>query len=132
EQKDGKFMILAGDLGGTHTRLALFEKGGLVLERKFFSAKYEGLEAIVQEFFSVEKKKVEQACFGVAGPVREGKCKPPNLSWFIDAAHMSQVFRIPVYLLNDLEAHAFGLKMLKKEEFFSLHSGTPQQKGNQA
>jgi glucokinase len=124
-------MILAGDIGGTHTRLALFERGGMVgEEKKFLSEQYESLELVVTEF--LKGKKVKCACFGVAGPVREGKSKVTNLSWVIDAKKMSQNLQIPsVYLLNDLEANAYGLKALKKEELFLLHQGK-KQIGNQA
>lgn len=124
-------MILAGDIGGTNTRLAFFEKGKISGdEKKFPSHKYNSLEEIIREF--LDGKKVDKACFGVAGPVRDGKCKITNLSWIIDAAHISQTLKIPsVHLLNDLEANAYGLKALKKEELFLLHQGKPQ-KGNQA
>lgn len=120
-------MILAGDIGGTHTRLLLFEQGE---ERKFLSKDYRSLEEIVREFLG--SKKVEKACFGVAGPVRDGVCKTTNLPWVIDAAKMSQTLHIPVvHLLNDLEANAYGLKVLKEDELYLLHPGK-KQKGNQA
>lgn len=120
-------MILAGDIGGTNTRLALFEMGKRVGdEKKFSSQKYSSLEAIVQEF--LQGKKVEKACFGVAGPVRNGKSKITNLSWTIDASRLGIA---KVALLNDLEANAYGLRALKKEELFLLHEGQ-KQTGNQA
>ncbi|MBU6447048.1 MAG: glucokinase, partial [Verrucomicrobia bacterium] len=82
-------MILAGDIGGTNTRLAFFERGQRVgEEKKYPSPKYSGLEIIVQEF--LQGKKIERACFGVAGPVRNGKSKVTNLSWNLDAAHISR------------------------------------------
>lgn len=128
-------MILAGDIGGTSTRLALFERGNLIgEEKKFPSHSFKSLEEIVEEYLKSQKKsqKVEKACFGVAGPVREGKCKTTNLPWVIDAKKIGQSLDIPfVYLLNDLEANAYGLKALKKEELFLLHPGT-RQTGNQA
>ncbi len=125
-------MILAGDIGGTHTRLALFDKERQIIEQKFSSREYHGLEIIVKEFLQSQKSKVSRACFGVAGPVREGRCQATNLPWVIDAAHMSQELHIDVvHLLNDLEANAYGLRVLKKEELFVLQQGTAQ-KGNQA
>jgi len=129
-EKRGK-MILAGDIGGTNTRLALFENGKMLgEEKKFPSAKYKCLEDICSEF--LQDKQVLKACFGVAGPVRDGKSKITNLPWNIDAAHISQTLKIPkVHLLNDLEANAYGLKMLQKGELFLLHEGV-HQKGNQA
>ncbi|OGN65232.1 MAG: glucokinase [Chlamydiae bacterium RIFCSPHIGHO2_12_FULL_49_9] len=126
-------MILAGDVGGTHTRLALFEKGQLREERKFSSRNYKGLEEIVEEYLSLEKKNVSVACFGIAGPVRDGKCKATNLPWEVDASELSLRLKIEkVSLLNDLEANAHGLKMLKPEELFLLQKGNPKQSGNRA
>ncbi|MBX7067014.1 MAG: glucokinase [Parachlamydiales bacterium] len=120
-------MILAGDIGGTNTRLALFEHGKRVgEEKKYPSQKYDSLEAIVHEF--LQGKKVEKACFGVAGPVRNGKAKITNLSWTIDAAKLGVA---KVALLNDLEANAHGLRALKKDELFLFHEGQ-KQTGNQA
>jgi len=99
-------------------------------ERKFPSQKYPSLEAIILEF--LQGKKVEKACFGVAGPVKEGKSKITNLPWIIDAENISKTLGIRVvHLLNDLEANAYGLRALKKEELFVLHPGRVQ-KGNQA
>src|SRR5438477_11419273 len=116
-------MILAGDIGGTNTRLALFEKGKMMgEEKKYPSHNYKGLEEIIREFLGI--RKVEKACFGVAGPVREGICKATNLAWIIDSNHISQSLQIPsVHLLNDLLANAWGLKALKKEELYLLHKG---------
>ena len=67
EQK-GK-VILAGDVGGTHTRLALFDKGEQLVEQKFSSRDYPGLETIVKEFLQSQKMEVATACFGLAGPL---------------------------------------------------------------
>lgn len=126
-------MILAGDIGGTHTRLALFEQGRKSSERKYLSRNYPGLEQIIHEFLQSEKQKVSKACFGVAGPVRNGKCKTTNLPWIIDAAVLAQKLQISaVRLLNDLEANAYGLRVLKKEELFLLQPGDQRQQGNQA
>lgn len=126
-------MILAGDIGGTHTRLALFDQGQKKNERKYVSRDYPSLEKIVHEFLQTEKQTVSKACFGVAGPVINGKCKATNLPWTIDASVLSQTLQISsVLLLNDLEANAYGLKVLKKEELFLLQAGDPKRQGNQA
>lgn len=124
-------MILAGDIGGTNTRLALFDRGKQIgEEKKFSSPRYPGLEPMIQEF--LQGKKVKAACFGIAGPVRDGKSKITNLTWSVDSVKIQQTCQIPlVHLLNDLEANAYGLKVLKKEELFCLHPGNAQM-GNQA
>lgn len=129
--KKGGAMILVGDVGGTHTRLALFEKGKQVRkEEEYPSRKYKSLEEIIGIF--LEAQPVERACFGVAGPVREGVCKATNLPWKIDAEQIGRRFQIGlVHLLNDLVAHAYGIRSLKKEDLFVVHPGVAQ-KGNQA
>lgn len=130
-------MILAGDIGGTHTRLALFENGKQAGhqvgdEQKFDSQKYNGLGEIVKEFLAARKKKVAKACFGVAGPVLKGVCKATNLPWIIDASQLSHSLQIPsVFLINDLEANAHGIRMLKKNELYLLQEGEKHE-GNQA
>ena len=77
-------MILAGDIGGTKTHLALFEDGEKrkwIADKKFKSADYENLRDIVKEFLAMHPKcKVERACFGIAGPVQDGKCRPKSRS----------------------------------------------------
>ncbi len=124
-------MILAGDIGGTHTRLAFFEKGRMAgPERKFDSRKYQSLEVIIEEFLGT--KRVDKGCFGVAGPVHNGRCKATNLPWLIDSRNISEKLKIPkVHLLNDLEANGYGLRAVRREELFVLHGGK-KQVGNQA
>lgn len=126
-------MILAGDIGGTRTRLAIFEKGQKLIEKKFFSRNYSGLEKIISEFLKEEKRPIAKACFGVAGAIKQGICKATNLPWVIDSHFLSQNLQIPsVILLNDLEAHAYGVKELPKEQFLLIHPGDAAQRGNQA
>ncbi len=125
-------MILAGDIGGTHTRLAIFENGKMVVpEKKFLSRQYSGLEEIIAKY--LHSQKVEKACFGVAGPVQEGVCKATNLPWIIDSSKIAKALQISsVSLLNDLEANAYGISVLKQGELLLLQKGNPKQKGNQA
>ena len=126
-------MILAGDIGGTHTRLALFEETGelaLRSEQKYSSRDFSDLETILRSFLG--KAQVTSACFGIAGPVRNQRCQTTNLPWIVDAKHISQTLAIPnVYLLNDLEANAYGLNALKSDELMQIQVGV-QQTGNRA
>lgn len=126
-------MILAGDIGGTHTRLALFEANqelNFIAQQKFRSREYKGLEEIAQQFLGDQK--VAKACFGVAGAIQEGRCHATNLPWVVDSFQIAKALQIPlVHLLNDLEANAYGVKVLKPSELFVLQEGKPQL-GNQA
>jgi glucokinase len=127
-------MILAGDIGGTHTRLALLEKGAVrwKIEKKYLSRSYKDLGTLVQEFLREQQVSVSKACFGIAGPIQQGRCQATNLPWTIDAKELSTRLQIEkVHLLNDLEANAYGLKELKPEEFYVLQKGIAQP-GNQA
>ena len=119
-------MILAGDIGGTNTRMAFFENvsGKLVLaiERDYVSRDHEGLDEIVSQFVSDVGVTVDAACFGVAGPVLGGRVSTPNLAWLVDAAALTTlVNNKTVWLINDLEAHAHSLAALVPEDFMQLN-----------
>ena len=118
--------ILAGDIGGTKTHLALFEESDLrkkLFEKKYASRDHADFLSIVSDFLSsVEMPK--KACFGVAGPVMEGVCKTTNLPWIIDTKEIAKKFSIPqVELLNDLEANGYGISLLDKVEIAILNEG---------
>src|SRR5690349_25166115 len=109
-------MILAGDIGGTHTRLGLFheeaEAGRLQLEREktYASREHSGLAEIVNSFLSGPKIGVSQASFGIAGPVVQGVVSTPNLPWVIDEISLARQSGIEnISLINDLQAHAWGV-----------------------
>lgn len=126
-------LILAGDIGGTHTRLALFEKGVKRIEKKFLSCDYPNLQEIVDSFLSTETRNIQAACFGIAGAVRRGICNATNLPWHVEASLLSRHLNIShVYLLNDLEANAYGLRVLQKKDFCCIQKGAPHPEGNQA
>lgn len=129
-------MILAGDVGGTKVRVALFkEKEGITCidEEKFASSKFPNLSALLKTFLSHEHRKdVTEACFGIAGPIRNGVCKATNLPWEISAKVLEKDLNIrKVDLINDLEANAWGLRCLSPEEFETINIGQEIQ-GNQA
>lgn len=122
--------ILAGDIGGTNTRLALFNTYGelqILTEEKYRSRDYESLQLIVAKFLAAHPVPILTACFGIAGPVRNGQCKATNLPWMVDAKELSIGLQIPtVRLYNDLEANANGIKVLQPEELYCLQKGSPQ------
>src|SRR5215471_18767206 len=107
-------MILVGDIGGTHSRIALFneESGRLQLfcENIYFSRDHRSLEEIIDIFLGKESANVQSACFGIAGPVLHGRVTASNLAWVVDAEELSRRTGVEaVWLLNDLEAHASGI-----------------------
>ncbi|HEY7678380.1 MAG TPA: glucokinase [Candidatus Methylomirabilis sp.] len=130
-------MILAGDIGGTNTRLAFFKAagGGLrpVVEETLPSREQESLEAAVSRFVSAHRLPVEGAGFGVPGPVVRGRCEATNLPWVVDARRLARHLGIPgVSLLNDLEANAYGIPELSPGDLVPVHPGAPDAVGNAA
>src|SRR5712671_2915689 len=130
-------MILAGDIGGTRTRLAAFETEGnrlqCVIEKTYPSQQHDGLSAILADFIKTEGIPVHSACVGVAGPVRGGRSKISNLPWIIDSRELAQQLKLgSVGLLNDLEAYAYGIDALESKDFVTLGEGAEDAEGNRA
>lgn len=128
-------MILAGDVGGTKVHLALYEftEGKLTHRRdkQFPAREYSGLEEIVKEFLGTDK--VSAACFGVPGPVRDGRLRLTNLPWTLDSREISLNLQIDhVFLINDLEANGYGVAELSSDQIFTLSAGDASQIGNRA
>ncbi len=136
--------VLVGDVGGTNTRLAGFAvaaggsgpgRGGLRLDREetYSSREHAGLEAIVESFLADQRERPERACFGIAGPVRDGRCQATNLPWVVDAGELTAELGIPqVALINDLEAFAWGIGELPAASLAPLAAGDPDSHGNAA
>jgi glucokinase len=130
-------MILAGDIGGSHIRLAAFELEGNKLqcrvEKIYEAAGHQGLAEPLTSFIQGEGIPVDRACFGVAGPVRHNRVKVSNLDWTIDGRELAQQLRLSaVGLLNDLEAFAYGIAALESKDFVTLQPGAEDAIGNTA
>ena len=128
-------MILAGDVGGTKVHLALynFTNGNLqhTRDERYPAKNYAGLEEIVREFLGTDQ--VSSACFGVPGPVRDGRLRLTNLPWTLDSRELSRNLKIDhVFLINDLEANGYGVAELKADQIFTLSEGDAGQIGNRA
>jgi len=119
-------MILAGDIGGTKTNLGLFTQGKRrplpkVIET-FSSQNAPDLEHIIRQFLEIHPASVTHACFGVAGPVVDGKSKTTNLPWNISEDQIKKQFHFQhVRLVNDLTATAMAIPLLNRDEFFPLN-----------
>jgi glucokinase len=128
-------MILAGDVGGTKVHLALYDfvNGRLshTRDERFAAKEYAGLEEIVREFLGADK--VTAACFGVPGPVRDGRLRLTNLPWTLDSRELSLDLDINhVFLINDLEANGYGIAELQPDQIYTLAEGDASQIGNRA
>src|ERR1035437_10379964 len=128
-------MILAGDVGCTKVHLALYDfiEGKLkyTQDKQFPAKDYSGLEEIVKAFLG--DTKVTAACFGVPGPVRDGRLRLTNLPWTLDSRELSVGLGIQhVFLINDLEANGYGVAELSGDQIHTLSEGDPSQLGNRA
>jgi len=127
--------LLAGDIGGTKTDLAVFspERGlrAPLAEGTFPSADYPSLEALVRAFLDTVRVPVAAASFGVSGPVVAGRAKITNLPWLIEETHLSEALRLPrVRVVNDLDAIASGILLLEPADLETLSPGAPAPGGS--
>jgi glucokinase len=130
-------MILAGDIGGTNTRVAFFEGAPGALKQVaievYPSREHSGPEEIAGIFLATRNQPIEAAAFGIAGPVRDGRSQTPNLPWVVESTHLAAALKLPaVTLLNDLEANAHGIAELKDADFVTLNIGASGAHGNRA
>jgi glucokinase len=129
-------MILSGDIGGTNTRLALVDRdsGGqfqLGTLKTYPSRQYEGLHEIVAQFLREHPASIAAACFGVAGPVKNGRCATMNLTWVVDQRELAASLGIArVAVINDLEAMAYGVSCLAARDIEVLNPGVADASGH--
>ena len=128
-------MILAGDIGGTKTLLALLTREAdgsttTIQEQTFASHEFSQFDDILEKFLP-SGVKVSSACFGIAGPVVNQRCQMTNLSWLLDAEKLKHKLGTnQVKLLNDLEAMAIGMLYLPEHELVELNPNAETQTGN--
>lgn len=131
-------MILAGDIGGTKTSLALFEYKDdtlhVIAQHQFSSREFSDLTEVITAFRkNTSVTSIDAACFGIAGPVIEGRCRTTNLPWNITTSALQEYFGIQkVRLLNDLEATAYGMLYVPEDEFIDLNPKGRKMNGNRA
>jgi glucokinase len=127
-------MLLAGDIGGTKTDLAIFsnEAGphAPLAQSEVHSADYPSLQALAREFLTKVGLPVDRACFAVAGPVINGRAKTTNLPWVMDEGSLAKELNLrSVHLMNDLEAIAEAIPILRESDVRTLNVGRPVLKG---
>ena len=127
-------MLIAGDIGGTKTDLAIYsiDSGphAPLAQAQFHSADYPSLQAMVVEFLAQVKATVTYASFDVAGPVIDGHVKTTNLPWVMDEISLAKDLNLKsVHLMNDLEAVARAVPVLRAIDLVTLNAGQPVPKG---
>lgn len=132
-------MILAGDIGGTKCKLALFEpvyhgRAKRVAEQRFAVREWKSLADVLADFLQqAGHPRLTAAGFGVAGPVINNQVRATNLPWFVDGSALAAFLDLEgIALLNDLEAMAHGLPWLEGDELFVLNPGVSEPSANQA
>lgn len=126
--------FLAGDIGGTHTRLSLRTADGApLLQQNYANAAFASISGILDEFLhGAAKPTVASACLALAGPVCGRRVKLTNLPWEVDADYLAQRYSIPcVKLINDFEAVGYGLAALAPSDLLALQAGGVQPHGVQ-
>lgn len=129
-------MLIAGDIGGTKTDLAMFssEAGphAPLAQARVHSADYPSLQTMVREFLAKNNQPVDRACFAVAGPVIDGRVKTTNLPWVVEETVLARALNInlqSVRLINDLEAVARAVPILRPSDVQTLNAGVPVARG---
>ena len=129
-------MLVAGDIGGTKTKLAIYSREAgphlPLAEARFHSADYSSLQVIVKEFLAKIDEPVDRACFAVAGPVIGGRVKTTNLPWVIEETALAQALNLKpqaVHVINDLEAIARAVPILRPADLETLNTGEPAPEG---
>jgi glucokinase len=135
ESFQDKTVVLAGDVGGTKTMLGLFSKGtkrpATLAVETYPSKEAPDLESILERFLALHPLPLKSACFGVAGPVTDGRSKVTNLPWDLSETRLKERFYWPhVSLINDLTALALAVPLLSAPEFSSLNEGKSAPKRN--
>jgi glucokinase len=148
-------VILAGDIGGTSTRLGIVSNAGPGFSRTsdvgsgfsrtsgvvsgssrtrtFESASLHSLDEAIDQFLDDGRDVIEAACFGVAGPVIDGRATLPNLPWTVDSALLARRLGLPsVPVLNDLEANAYGIATLTTDDLVAVNEARPAAHANAA
>ncbi len=133
-KKSKRGLLLAGDIGATNTRVALFDPWGSLRKplrvKNFAGADYPGLIEALRDYLQGVEKPVIAACFGAAGPVIEGRVKLTNINWVIDSKELCKEFDLQdAWLINDLKAIANAVPLLKPRDVKVLNKGIPEKHG---
>jgi glucokinase len=130
-------MVLAGDIGGTKTSLALFDPRADAAvpqsEETYVSSEYSGIEPVLDAFLGSAQCPIEAACLAVAGPVTGGRVQITNLPWEIDVEAIDRRLGFRgTSLINDVQAIAHGIPALGAADLLMLHPGAARPRGTVA
>jgi glucokinase len=123
-------LVLAADVGGTKSYLAVFdgsaERLRPVREERFDTARYPSLGRMAADFLQRGRERVRRACLAVAGPVAHRSCRAVNLPWPVDGAAVARSTGIEkTMIVNDFEAVGHGLRHLRRADRSVIQRGRP-------
>lgn len=126
--------VLAGDIGGTNARLAIVEVGAtgmrVIHKRRLPSRDFPALAPMVRAFLAEVGTTPSRACFGIACPIVDGRCRPTNLAWSVDLETLPAEIGIPhATIINDLAAVGYGLAHLNADDLVTIQDGVPDERG---
>ena len=129
--------IIAGDVGGTKINVACFDAEQDHLEpirqTTYATQKFQSLGQVIGKFMEGEPGRIASVCFGVAGPVNDGRTDRVNMNWTADRREVQDYLGLPnVEIINDLVATAYGLLVLPPKSFIVINEGKPEEKANRA
>jgi glucokinase len=120
--------VIAGDIGGTRSRLAIFDGDHRTHERTYSSRDFDGLASVVARFLSETGARPTRGCFAIAGPVHRGVCRTTNLPWVVDErAIAASAGLASARLVNDFAAQTAGVTLLREGEYAPLLDGEPDE-----
>ncbi len=129
-------IILAGDVGGTKTELAIFDSAEphiAKFEMRFVNREQQNFESMLKHFVELSNHSVEQVCLAVAGTIINGRCAMPNIDWVLDEQAIKAILTVKnVNLINDLEATAYGVLVLPADKLIVINEGVTNPSGNLA
>ena len=132
-------MIIAGDIGGTNSRLGIYawqensSRPRLLKHETYTNDRYENLYAIIEAFLKGVQGVPEGIAIAVAGPVQDGKISLTNISWKLSEKELKKRFNLrSVRLLNDIEATAYAVPLLRSDDLVVLNPGNNASVGNMA
>ena len=130
-------IVMAGDIGGTKTNLGLFIKGKTRPSPKVIetypSRDAKDLTELIAKFIRNHPAHLDSACFGIAGPVINGRCQTTNLPWIVSENRIQRRFNWPrVRLINDLTATAKAINLLNRRELLPLNHARIRKRQNMA
>ena len=128
--------VLAGDIGGTHARLAVVELAGptarVVHAHRVRSHSVTGIAALVADFRATLDGggEFDRACFAVAGAPIGDVWTTPNLPWAISTRTVARDVGIArSAVVNDFEAVGYALPWLRGGDLETLQAGVPVEHG---